>query len=66
MADEFDYNEEYFVIEHANSCGNKLKTSPILSWPEAVSEYHFYSNQFGKDKIKLLRCMVKIEELDVL
>jgi hypothetical protein len=66
MADKFDYDEEYFVIEHVHSRGNKLKTSPILSWTEAVSEYHFYVNQFGKDKIKLLRCMVKIEELDVL
>jgi len=66
MTDEFDYDEEYFVIEHTHACSNKLRTSHILSWPEAVSEYHFYVNQFGKNKIKLLRCLVKIEELDVL
>jgi hypothetical protein len=64
MNEEFD--KEYFVIEHAVSSGNKLSTSPIYSWPEAVSEYHFYTNQFGKTKVRLLRCTVMIEEIDVI
>ena len=69
MNDEFEfdeYDEEYYVIEHNISSGRKLKTSHISSWDEAVSEYNFYSHQFGKNRVRLLRCLVKIEELDVL
>lgn len=64
MDEEFD--KEYFIIEHTFSNNNKLRTSPIYSWPEAVSEYHFYANQFGKAKIRLLKCLLKIEEVYVI
>jgi hypothetical protein len=64
MNDE-EFDEEYYVIEYTISSNRKLKTSHIITWHEAVSEYNFYFNQFGKNKVKLLRCLIKVEELSI-